>query len=70
MSEECDFCMEGAGMLAEANGLLANLHATMGVGHAYGDGDGGWWRIEVVTGFGDAFSVPIGFCPMCGRELR
>lgn len=42
MSDWCDFCMEGAGMLAETTHMLDRMSVMVGVGRAYGGEDEFW----------------------------
>ena len=67
----CGYCADGADMLGEADGALAKLGAAMGLSHVVDEDRGGrgCWRVELVSGFGDARSVPVRYCPMCGRGL-
>lgn len=71
MSSGCEYCDEGANMLGTTDGALAKLGAAMGLSHVIDDdrGERGCWRAELVSGFGDARSVPVRYCPMCGSEL-
>lgn len=69
--DRCGYCADGADMLGTTDGALAKLGAAMGLSHVIDEdcGECGCWRVELVSGFGDALSVPVRFCPMCGREL-
>lgn len=71
MSSGCEYCDEGANMLGTTDGALAKLGAAMGLSHVIDEDRGEWdyWCVELVSGFGDARSVPVRYCPMCGREL-
>lgn len=71
MSSGCRYCTDGADMLGETDGALAKLGTAMGLSHVIDEDYGEWdyWCIELVSGFGEARSVLVRFCPMCGREL-
>ena len=71
MSSECGYCTDGADMLGPTVGALAKLGTEMGLSHVIDEDYGEWdyWCIELVSGFGEALSVPIRYCPMCGRLL-
>lgn len=71
MSSGCEYCTDGADMLGPTVGAMAKLDAAMGLSHVIDEDYGEWdyWCIELVSGFGEALSVPVRFCPMCGREL-
>ena len=56
MSSGCEYCTDGADMLGTTDGALAKLGAAMGLSHVIDDdrGERGCWRVELVSGFGDA----------------
>ena len=72
MSSWCDFCMGHASILDGTDGALTNTRASMRlVRNTFRCDEAvyGFWRIDLMSDIGYALSVPVGFCPMCGREL-